>query len=136
MPSGGPRLAPKMKSPLTRSTKQPMLRYDLRTSDGRLFKATVKELTEHVGGNPTPPQKILINRAANLTVVIEQLERKILATEGPPSYHSTRQFLAWTNSLRLILVNLGLDRKERAPARLAEVLELPKVKPERPGLRA
>jgi hypothetical protein len=69
-------------------------------------------LTLHVGGAPTSIQRTLIERAARLMLYIEVMDRETLET-GTMSERASRQYLAWSNSLRLTLRDLGM---KAAPA--------------------
>jgi hypothetical protein len=66
-----------------------------------------KQLAEHLGGNPTVPQRLLIDRAAFLVLHTSRMDAKALESGGF-SPHAAREYLAWTNTLRRSLVALGL----------------------------
>ena len=65
-----------------------------------------RELTEHLGGNPTAPQRILIDRAAALSLRIHLMDRES-ARSGEMSERNGRQYLAWHNSLTRLLRQIG-----------------------------
>jgi hypothetical protein len=117
MARGGPRFASRK---LGTYSRRPLAAIDARTLEARREKAVAAELTEHVGAQPTVVQKLLIARAARLTVVIETLERQIIE-DGKVGDLAGRQVLAWVNSLRQILALLGIGREQQLP-RLADVL--------------
>ena len=102
-------------------------RLDGRTREGQREREVIAELTAHLGGKPTTPQLILVQRVAKLLVVIELLERRLIE-KGEVSDFAGRQYLAWVNTLRLLLQLIGIERSEQAPARLAEVLKLSEAK--------
>jgi hypothetical protein len=77
------------------------------------------ELTAHVGGNPNNVQKALIERAARLTLYVEMMDARALAA-GTMSERDSRQYLAWSNALRLCLRDLGV---KAAPAVLPPDLD-------------
>jgi hypothetical protein len=85
---------------------------DWRTRQGQTLIAARAELTAHVGGNPSNVQKALIERAARLTLYIEMMDARALAA-GTMTERDSRQYLAWSNSLRLTLRDLGV---KAAPA--------------------
>jgi hypothetical protein len=114
MPRGGPRPA-KRKVNVRRYAQVKEL--DARTLEGKTERQTIRELTAHVGGNPTFPQRILIARAARLLVMIELMEKKLIENDESSDWAS-RQILAWINSLRLIMVAIGVDRPQQAPKTL------------------
>ena len=61
-------------------------------------------------------QRVLIERAARLMLYIEIMDRETLEA-GTMSERNSRQYLAWTNSLRLTLRDLGLKAARRLSAR-------------------
>jgi hypothetical protein len=89
-----------------------LAKIDGRTKESRLLAAARAELTRHVGGAPTSIQRTLIERAARLMLYIEVMDRETLET-GTMSERASRQYLAWSNSLRLTLRELGV---KAAPA--------------------
>jgi hypothetical protein len=110
MPRGGPRPA-KRKVNVRRYEQVKEL--DARTLEGKTERRTIRELTAHVGGDPTVPQRILIRRAARLLVMVELMEVKLIENDESSDWAS-RQILAWVNALRLIMVALGLERRQQA----------------------
>ena len=68
-------------------------------------------------------QKLLIARAARLTVVVESLERQVIE-DGKIGDLAGRQLLAWVNTLRHILALLGVQRPAAQTPKLAEVLQV------------
>lgn len=73
---------------------------DFRSREGKLLAAARVELTAHVGGNPNSVQKVLIERAARLTLYIELMDAEALEA-GTMTERNSRQYLAWVNALRL-----------------------------------
>ena len=70
------------------------------------------DLTAHVGGNPSATQRMLIDRAAQLTLRLAMLE----ARPSPMDDHAANQYLAWNNSLVRLMARLGMTgAKQRAP---------------------
>jgi hypothetical protein len=65
------------------------------------------ELTEHLGGKPTAPQRILIDRAAALSLRLHLMDRESVRS-GQMSERNGRQYLAWSNSLTRVLNQIGL----------------------------
>jgi hypothetical protein len=97
---------------------------DARTAEGRIEREAIEELTDHVGGNPTFPQRILIRRAARLLVMVEEVH---LIASDEMSDWASRQVIAWSNSLRRTLEALGLNYAQRQPKKLADVLHVKAV---------
>ena len=84
---------------------------DARTRAGRVMKGVIRQLTDQIG-DATAGQRLLIQSAAlkatRLALLSEQLLDGTPASEG-----SDHHALAWLNSLRLDLMALGLERRER-----------------------
>jgi hypothetical protein len=120
MPSGGARPA-RRKINVRRFAVGREL--DARTLEGKSERRAIQELTAHVGGNPTFPQEVLIRRAARLLVMVEYMERHLIESDEMSDWAS-RQMLAWINALRRILEALGMDRPQRVPKRLADVISV------------
>lgn len=88
---------------------------DGRTIEGRKLRTVRDELIAHVGGEPSAVQLAMIDRAAMLSLHVAQLDAKINKAGGVFTEHDSRTYLAWSNSLRIILRDLGI---EAAPARV------------------
>jgi hypothetical protein len=85
----------------------------LQIIDGRLAEAQLMahiraELTQHLGGKPSATQKILIDRAAALSLRIHLMDREC-ARSGEMSERNGRQYLAWSNSLTRTMSLIGLE---------------------------
>jgi hypothetical protein len=80
---------------------------DWRSREGQVLIAARAELTAHVGGHPNNVQKALIERAARLTLYVEMMDARALAA-GTMTERDSRQYLAWSNALRLCLRDLGV----------------------------
>ena len=87
---------------------------DGRTREAKLLGRVRSELTAHVGGKPSATQRMLIERAATLSLHVEGLDRKVL-TGGVMTEHDSRTYLAWSNSLTRTLRELGLAKPQDAP---------------------
>ena len=99
---------------------------DFRTVEGRYFRQVRDELTRHVGGKPSPAQKILIERCAQLMLRIRLMD-VAHAKEDFLSEKNTREYLVWTNSLSRLLRQLGLEEvpANQKPASIAELIRKP-----------
>jgi hypothetical protein len=94
---------------------------DRRTQEGR-FAAEVEDgLVEHLGGEVTAPQRLLIRCAALKALRVALLSRLMVTKEGMTDL-CDRQLVAWMNSLRLDLQALGMERPEQAPRTLQAYL--------------
>jgi len=92
---------------------------DRRTKIGRMIAKLREELIEHVGGNPSITELILIDRICSKVVRCRLHESNILSGEhmGSRDY-----FLALENGLRHDLKALGLKPKGRPIKGLSEYL--------------
>ncbi len=95
---------------------------DGRSPDAVLLRRTKADLTAHVGGKPNATQRALIDRAAMLTLHLARMDQRAMET-GEFSDHVSRQYLAWSNSLRLIMVALGLEAAKAARQSLRAYLD-------------
>ena len=106
--------------PYSRRNRLAML--DGRTREARALQATIVELSEHVGGNPSATQARQIARAARLELHMAMMDARSDQNGGVMSDRDSRQYLAWNNSFRLILRDLGLERRDPPGPTLAEAL--------------
>jgi hypothetical protein len=67
-----------------------------------------QDLLEHVGGTPSVPQRMLIERAAVLTLRLAMMDEKILKDPNLRECDSNHA-IAWTNALTRTLVALGVS---------------------------
>lgn len=77
---------------------------DMRSKEGRVLRNVRGELTAHVG-SPSATQRILIERAAVLSLQIAMLDAK--HANGGLTPHDQREYLAWTNALTRLMRHLG-----------------------------
>ena len=82
-----------------------LAKLDQRTKEAQILHDTREALTEHVGGSPSAVQRMLIERAAQLTLKLQQLDAEI-AADGL-SDHDTRYYICWSNALNRTLAQLG-----------------------------
>lgn len=85
-----------------------LAKLDGRTREAALMRRVRAELTAHVGGNPSFPQRVLIDRAAVLALRIAQIEAKMLAGETL-TLHDNNHAIAWHNSYRRTIQAIGLQ---------------------------
>lgn len=79
---------------------------DARSREGRYLRTYEAALTQHVGGQPSATQRILITRASRLALRLELLDETALA--GSSSDHDLRLYSSLNNHLRLVMRELGL----------------------------
>ena len=84
-----------------------------RTREGRRMQQMRAELAAHVG-QPSAVQRMLIERAATLSLQLEALDRRMFEG-GTLNEHDTRIYLAWSNSLTRTLKALGVAASRVAP---------------------
>jgi hypothetical protein len=94
---------------------------DSRTNTAKLLRKITNDLLDHLG-SPTPPQRIIVQNAAFKALRIVLFSDRMLNEPGALSEKSDHNLLAWSNSLRLDLVALGLERRERQTIDLASYL--------------
>jgi hypothetical protein len=74
------------------------------------LRQTRLDLADHVGGNPTAAERLIIESAAVKATRLFLLSEKLL-NGGDISSESDHHALAWLNSLRLDLSALGLEKR-------------------------
>jgi hypothetical protein len=80
---------------------------DGRRAEARRLKEIREELSNHCGGAPTAPQRLLIERVSLLLLRLELFDKQNLAGEMPESAHKT--YLGWVNAASRSLRHLGLQ---------------------------
>ena len=85
---------------------------DRRTNAGRVLRATITDLTEHLGGDPSAAERLLVQSAAIKAYRLFLLSEKLLAG-GEIGADGDHHCLAWLNSMRQDLTALGLARRVR-----------------------
>ncbi len=79
---------------------------DRRSAEARLICEVRAELALHVGGKPSATQRAMIDRAAWLRLHIRLMDNR--TAEGRELTElDSRTYLAWVNSLRLMMEALG-----------------------------
>jgi hypothetical protein len=103
------------------------MKLDGRTKESRLLEDVRRDLVRHVGNKPSATQRQLIERACQLTLRVALMDQAFAET-GEMSDHTSRVYLAWSNSLSRTLRELGLKgAAERTPS-LADYLRSPDAK--------
>lgn len=100
------------------STQAAVQGLDQRTREGRLMRQVRKDLTNHLGGNPSVTQRVMIDRAAWLSLRIALLDAKIL--DGSFTEHDSRTYLAWSGHLSRLMRDLGLKGAKPAAKTLSD----------------
>jgi hypothetical protein len=85
---------PRRRSPNPHTRGRALLaNLDWRTREAKVLVAARDELTRHVG-SPNSVQRVLIERAARLSLFIEMMDAKAFEA-GTMSERDSRQYLAW-----------------------------------------
>jgi hypothetical protein len=82
---------------------------DGRSVVARRYRDILAQLTSDIGGDPSEAQSIIIRRATQLAVWCEQAEAESAA--GSPL--NIGEYATATNTLRRLLLDLGLERRMR-----------------------
>ena len=85
------------------------------------MRDTRDALIAHVGGNPSAPQRMLIEQAVWLHFHLAVMDRRT-ADGHQLTPHDSRTYLAWSNSLARLLKQLGLRGAAARPRSLADHL--------------
>lgn len=85
---------------------------DGRSREGRYLAACRAELAQHVGGNPSPAERVLIDRLAWLQLHVLLIDEQV-AGGKPMSDHDRKSYLAFSNAISRGMRALGL--KAAAP---------------------
>lgn len=97
-----------------------LAKLDGRRREAKLLAAKRDELTRHCGGHPNSVQRTLIERASRLQLYLALMDAETSAA-GTMSERNSRQYLAWTNSLRLCLRELGAETRSQDKPTLAAI---------------
>jgi hypothetical protein len=95
------------------SSKGSIMTLDARTNVAKLLRKITADLLDHLG-DPTPPERLIVQGAAFKALRVALFAERMLNDENALSEKSDHNLLAWSNSLRLDLMALGLARREKA----------------------
>lgn len=84
------------------------------TKEGEMYRRVVRQLRDHVGGNPSAAQELIIARIAWLQLHMAHIDERAMK-DGGLSPHATREYLAWANSLSRMLASLGPPASAKPP---------------------
>lgn len=106
-----------------------------RSREGRFLRALERDLLEHLGPEPTLPQRLLVARVARASLRIEMLEEKI--ADGRATELDGKILHNLHGSLRLMLREIGqAERTTTKPPTLADVMAEARARREREGAAA
>jgi hypothetical protein len=103
------------------SSKGSIAALDARTTVAKLLRKITDDLLDHLG-DPTAPQRIIVQGAAFKALRVALFADKMLNDSSSLSETSDHNLLACSNSLRLDLQALGLERREKPTLHLASYL--------------
>ena len=92
-----------------------LAKLDGRTRESRLMRRLRADLAAHVGGQPSATQRVLIERAVQLSLQVALMEAKPTLTD-----HDGRQYITWTNALTRLMRQMGMKGVAEQPKSLAE----------------
>src|ERR1700746_1531117 len=95
---------------------------DNRSREGRFLSAARHRLIQHLGGDPSTTQLVLIDRIAWLMLHCFMLDQRI-AAGGDWAENDRKCYLAFSNSLVRSLREIGLDAGAGREPPLGEVLK-------------
>ncbi|MGA8196000.1 MAG: hypothetical protein WB902_21820 [Acetobacteraceae bacterium] len=103
------------------SSNRALASLDGRTTLAKIMRGVAQDLLGHLGDDPTPPQRLLVQAASIKAARLAMLADAMLTAESIAD-GSDHHLLAWANSLRLDLISLGLERREKPTLHLASYL--------------
>lgn len=102
----GHRIDMKPITPHSRPGKLAIL--DGRRAEARRMKEMRQGLTQHLGGNPSATQRLMIDRVAMMMLRMELMDKEAMSGT-PMADHDQRAYLGWANSVSRMLRPLGLQ---------------------------
>ena len=88
-----------------------LARLDGRTREAKEMREIAAALTEHLGGDLTPPQQMLVQMTGVLWLRLSLMAPQMLTDPGQAERYGS-VFLAWVNALRRNLAELGVKPQE------------------------
>lgn len=95
---------------------------DKRRDEARFMAELRDELLADQGGNPSAARRLLIDASCFAALRISRLVTPWLARGEDLNPDQLAELATWQGELRATLKLLGIDRVERAPPQLAELL--------------
>jgi len=105
-----------------RSGRARLATFDGRTREARFIATLRADLILHVGGSPSVTEAELIDMACDTAFEIEAMKRRRAERDATLSLHDHKAFLAYQNTLRRTLAQLGMKGAAERPRTLAEHL--------------
>jgi hypothetical protein len=103
-----------------------LVKVDYRTNEGLLVKHIRSDLIKHVGGNPNPVQRAIIERCVWLSLRLALLDRK-LASGRDFTEIDSNVYLAWSNTLTRTIARLqpanGSSPSPNGQSAISDIME-------------
>jgi hypothetical protein len=96
--------------------------FDGRSAEGRFVRALEAELVQHVGGQPSICQRLLIDRLIKIRLQLDLLDAKL--AKGQWTAHDGRTYGGLLNAFRLTARELGIAAPEPEPRTVADLLDV------------
>jgi len=96
---------------------------DNRTREARYLAPARQALVDHLGGNPSATQLVLIDRCAWLMLHCLLLDQRVASGQQSWGENDRKCYLAFSNSLVRTLREIGLEGNPTRQPTLAEVLK-------------
>lgn len=109
------------------------MKLDGRSRFGKAVTQLRKSLISDLGGDPSTQESLIVDRVVFKVLRLCSFESHILKTQGMESERQSREYLAMSNSLRLDLMAIGLERRERDITPLSQRLAALAGQSERKG---
>jgi hypothetical protein len=93
---------------------------DGRSREGRYIAAIRAQLVAHLGGAPSAPQRMIVDRLAVVALRLALFDEKI--TAGSLTDNDARTYGALHNSFRLLIREIGIKPSVARPLTLAETI--------------
>lgn len=97
------------------------IRSKITPGEGRFLAACKAELAAHLGGEPTPAARVVIDRLSWLRLHVVLIDERA-AGGVPVSAHDQRAYLAFSNAISHGMRQLGLKGAAEKPPSLADYL--------------
>jgi hypothetical protein len=112
-----------LKTGIYRSNKN--LIHDKRTTIAKTILYTQQSITEALGGDVSPQQKLIIDRASFKAVRCVLIEKEIIqSTNGDVPEDYAHEYIRWSHSLREDLKLLGMERKAKQIETIKDFIEI------------
>jgi hypothetical protein len=97
-----------------------LMNADPSTKEGQLVITIRNQLTRELGGNLTPTQALLVERAAMMQLRLALLDVRMY--EGRLTGYDNASYVAFSNGLRRVLIALGLETLDAPHTTLDDVV--------------